>query len=368
MPPTLSQDRLVRKETALGTLREKEPPQNHIGLRLFAPWMPVFSDDVIFSYTRGITAGMTPARAEDAESELAGRDDSTGTGRASMVDWAEKNHYDASDVTRYQEALILGGIAEAANLPLTVQRGIAEFAGKVAKDTALRRRKLDNRLEWLIMTPLDTGHIVYDDGNMAWDTDYGRPDSQQDFACPESPTIWGLADSDPIEDILAVQATARDDHDISLKRAIISDKAWRAIRKSEKFRNGLLADNPMYVVRGWGEKAAADFVADQTAMEFIVYDSVWRTRPLGSNTTTNNRFTREDYVIFLPSQADIDEIDDDIGFGKMMTSPHAEGNWESGFYEWELETKDPWGRDVGSGVKAYPILPHLDYTYVMKVL
>jgi hypothetical protein len=65
MAPT-PQDRLVRKEVALGIIREFEPPQDHIGQRLFAPLQDVQSDDVIFSYTRGLTAGLAPARAEDA--------------------------------------------------------------------------------------------------------------------------------------------------------------------------------------------------------------------------------------------------------------------------------------------------------------
>src|SRR5688572_17546555 len=101
MAPPLSQDRLVRKEVALGVLREYEPPQDHMGLRLIAPFEEVQSDDVIFSYTRGLTAGLAPARAEDAESELAQKDESVGSGRASLIDWALKDHYDPSDVQRY---------------------------------------------------------------------------------------------------------------------------------------------------------------------------------------------------------------------------------------------------------------------------
>ena len=63
---TETTDRLVRKEVALGTIREIEPPLNHIGLQLF-PWMPVASDDVIFDYAKPMTDGLAPARAEDAD-------------------------------------------------------------------------------------------------------------------------------------------------------------------------------------------------------------------------------------------------------------------------------------------------------------
>lgn len=105
MPQNISQDRLVRKEVALGTIREIAPPSQHIGLAQVAPFLNVESDDVIFDYAKGLTDGMAPARAEDAESELAQKDTTfVGIGRASILDWAIKDHYVASDVTRYREA------------------------------------------------------------------------------------------------------------------------------------------------------------------------------------------------------------------------------------------------------------------------
>lgn len=70
----------------------------------FAPMLEVAADDVIFDYVKGETDGLAPARAEDAESELAQKDESVlGEGRASVIDWAHKDHYDASDVNRYRE-------------------------------------------------------------------------------------------------------------------------------------------------------------------------------------------------------------------------------------------------------------------------
>lgn len=366
MTTPLPQDRLVRKEVALGVIREFEPPQDHIGLRLFAPFQDVQSDDVIFSYTRGLTAGLAPARAEDAESELAGKDESIGSGRASIIDWALKDHYDASDVTRYRESLIIGGMAGAENLPLTVRNMTEEWQTKLARDTALRRKKLDNRLEWLIMQGLDLGVITYNDGKIKFSVDYGRPAGQQDMATP-STKLWNATDADPIGDITAIQQDAEDKYGVNLTRVMISKKILRGLFKSEKFTNLLIGANPLYHVSGWGPQAAADFIAAQTGIQFIVYDSVYRTRALGSNTIVNHRFTRDDYAIFLPSEADVASLDDAIGFGKTLTSPHPEGNWTPGFYEWERSTVDPWGHDMGTGVKAFPVMPHLDLTYVVKV-
>ena len=367
MPAPLSQDRLVRKEVALGVIREYEPPQDHMGLRLIAPFMNVQSDDQIFTYTRGMTAGLAPARAEDAESELAGKDDATGSGRASLIDWALKDHYDASDVTRYRESLILGGIAEAASLPLTVGTMTEDWATKIARDSMLRRRKLDNRLESLIMGGLDTGSISYNDGKIIFSVKFDRPSSQQDMATP-SGNLWSAANADPIGDILTIQYDALTKYGVKLDRAIISTKILRAAMKSDKFTNSLIGSNPLYTVAGWGIQAALDFIASQTGLTFMVYDSVYRTRPIGGATITNTRYTREDYAIFLPSQADVDSLDDAIGFGATLTSPHPEGNWTPGYYEWERSTVDPWGHDMGTGIKAFPVLPHLDYTYVMKVV
>ena len=96
---------------------------------------------------------------------------------------------------------------------------------------------------------------------------------------------------------------------------------------------------------------------------------MYRTRPIGSNTVTNNRFTPEDTILFLPRAEDLADVDDtEVGFAKTLTSPHPEGNWQPGFYEWEQEKKDPWGQDVGTGIKAFPVFPHLEYTYSVKVL
>lgn len=365
----LPQDRLVRKEVALGVIREFEPPQDHIGLRLLAPLMDVQSDDVIFSYTRGMTAGLAPARAEDAESELSGKDESVGSGRASIIDWANKDHYDISDVTRYKESLIIGGLAGADAVSLTTRSITEDFNNRLARDAARRRRQLDNRLEWLIMQGLDLGVITYNDGKILFTCDFGRPSPQQDFA-PPSTYYWDdVAHADQIEDLLTVKADAKDVYGVDLNRVLISTKVFRTLRRSQKFIDAITGANPLYKVTGWGDKTAADFIAQQAEIEFIVYDSVYRQRALGSNTTTNTRFMRDDVAVFLPSQASVDALDDSIGFGKTLTSPHVEGNWQSGFYEWEKNTgPDPWGQDFGTGIKAFPVFPHLDLTYVMQVL
>lgn len=365
MAANLPQDRLVRKEVALGVIREFEPPQNHIGLRLLAPMMDVQSDDVIFEYATGLATGLAPARAEDAESELAQKDVFSGYGRAAVLDWALKDHYDPSDVTRYRESLLL---AEGnTNFPLTIQSVMDNFQARLARDARQRRRKLDNRMEWMITQALETGAIVYNDGKIQFSVDYGRPAAQTNDALATT-AYWSTADADPIGDLLERKQAALDAYGVNLTRAITSQRVINSMMTSDKFHNSLTASNPLYQVTGWGVEAAREVISRQTGIQFEVYDSVYRTRPLGSTTTTNNRFLSDNKVYMLPSQDDVDQIDDTIGFGRTLTSPHPEGNWASGFYEWERSTVDPWGYDVGTGIKAFPVFPHLDLTWVLQVL
>jgi hypothetical protein len=367
MATPLPQDRLVRKEVALGTIREYQPPQDHIGLASIAPFESVASDDVIFTYTRGLTVGMSPARAEDAESEMAGKDDSTSTGRASVIDWAIKDHYDASDIQRWREFLLIQDVANVTQLPLTVQGALDEWQRKLARDELRRRRMHDNRLEWLIMTALETGSITYNDGRIVFTVSFGRPGGQQDMA-PPSGALWSNATTaDPIEDLLTIQQSAFDTYGVRLNKGILSRKLFRYLRKSQKFVvvGGPVGANKVYVDPNWSDQAALEYVQTATGIQFTIYDSVYRTRPLGSNTVTNTRFVSDNKVILLPDPGDVSQYDDAIGFAKTLTSPHPEGNWTSGYYEWERSTVDPWGYDVGTGIKAFPVFPHLDMSYVI---
>jgi hypothetical protein len=360
----LPQDRLVRKEVALGAIREMPRPEGHIGIDMLAPWQDVESDDVVFDYLPSPVTGLAPARAEDAESELAQKDETVGYGRASIIDWALKDHYDPSDVSRYRELTQLGSVASG-SFPLTIGRMTEGFQAKVARHTRLRRAKLDNRFEWLIMQALEFGAINYDDGRIRFAVDYGRPAGQTTDVVT---TLWNVSTANPIGDILARQEAHSDLYGVKLDRAIISQKIFNSMMTSERFQNLLTGSNPLYTVEGWGPERAVSIVSTQTNTTFYVYDSIYRTRTPGTLTWVNNRFLSDDKVYFLPSANDVAQIDDAIGFGATLTSPHPEAEWQTGFYEWEQATKDPWGYDIGTGCKAFPVFPHLNLTHVMKVL
>lgn len=377
-----SLDRLVRKEVSLGAIREIEPPQDHIGLQV-APFLDVGSDDVIFDYIRGgLQSGLAPARAEDAESELAQKDDVVyGSGRASIIDWALKDKYSASDVTRYREDLLIQQRLQGVNADLRLNytgRAVQEFQTKIARHDAARRRRLDNRIEWLIMTALETGAISYNDGRIKFSVNYGRPAGQQDQAPASGAwTLVNVENIDPIGDLLAAQDVVYNATGVRPDRGFISRDTVNILWRSPRFLAALgvpliggasnVPIDPNYLgLAGYSPEGALRIVEQATGITFTIYDSVYRTRPIGSTTFTNVRFTTADKIILYPSEGLLGEIDDtEIGFAKTLTSPHPEGNWSSGWYEWEDEYKDPWVHVRGTGIKAFPVFPYLEYTYVM---
>lgn len=384
----IPQDRLIRKEVALGVIREIIPPETHIGLATIAPLLSVPTDDVIFQYAQGITDGLSPARAEDAESETYQRDDTFLTeGRASVIDWAIKDRYTTSDVVRYREWLeIQEQMRDTGRLPLLATSATEGWQERIARDTLRRRRRLDNRLEWLIMSALSTGSITYNDGKIKFTVDYGRPAQQMlapasvltsteggTFTLGSSGWLKTDGTGDPIGDLLGIQNWAYDTYGVRLTRAIASRKVLSGLWKSNKFnaRTGLITQSGStevdmrYVIDGWSPQAAQQIIENATEIKFIEYDSVYRTRPIGSSTVTANRFLPQNRIILLPNESDLEQFDDtQIGFAKTLTSPHPAGNWQSGFYEWEKDHgQDPWGYDVGTGIKAFPVFLHMDLSF-----
>jgi hypothetical protein len=389
----IGQDRLVRKETSLGIIRAKEPPQDHIGLQL-VPWLEVATDDVVFSYLGGLTDGLAPARAETAEAELAQKDENAmGQGRASVIDWSLKDHYTASDVNRARDLARMVEQLNSGQLPLFAQSATEDWAGKISRDRNLRRRKLDNRIEKLILDALANGTIVYDDGKIKFAVDYGRPANQQaGNAANDVPAkyktditdgVWDISGTtfDPYRTFLGVSEYMYDTYGVHMDRVIGSKRAFNTFINSDKFiqraglgfamnsANAQVAPDPLYLMDGWGPEAARALVQRNTDITFIEADAVYRTRPIGSSIITNTRFWPETRLVFLPRDADMSDIDGTaLGFGKTLTAPHPEGNWQSGFYEWERSTIDPWGQDMGNGVKAFPVFPYMEYSFAVDVV
>ena len=236
------------------------------------------------------------------------------------------------------------------------------------------------------MSALSTGSIAYNDGKIKFTVDYGRPTQQMlvpggAMTSTAGGTVtlgasgWLKTDGtgDPIGDILKIQNWAYDTYGVRLNRAIASRKVLSGLWNSAKFsaRTGLITQSGStevdmrYVIDGWSPQAAQTIIENATQVKFLEYDSVYRTRPIGSGTVTANRFLPQNRVIFLPDDGDLSQFDDtQIGFAKTLTSPHPAGNWSSGFYEWEKDHgQDPWGYDVGTGIKAFPVFLHMDLSF-----
>lgn len=367
-------DQLVRQEEHLGYIRELTPPEEHVGLSQIAPWLNVDTDDVVLDYLKSTGSGLAPAVAQDAESELfQDTEDFTGQARASIIDWRLKSVYTSSDVMTYRDmsatAQLLSG--QGAALPLYVTSVTAGFQAKIARDTARRKLWLDNRMEWLIMSAITTSKIEYDDGKIKFKVDFGRPANQTDVK-PLSGT-YAADTHDPINDINAVVQWFFEQKGVVIDRAICSRAFLNVLYKSSKFipRTGFVGGSnvdPAYVMEGWGPQAAIDIIERETGVRFIVNDNIYRARNMKTGVTTNVRYVPRDQVIFLPSESSLNLVDNtDIGFAKTLTSPHPMGNFTPGFYSWEAEQTDPWQHVIGSGVKAFPIFPHMDKTMTWKV-
>lgn len=371
---SVPQELLIRQEQNLGIVREMVPPQEHIGLKLLAPWLEVATDDVVMDYTRGAASGLAPAVAQDSESETyQNTSDYSGQIRASVMDWRLRDEYTASDVMTYREAkaLIEGAQGQGGSFPLTTSSVVEGFAARLLRDTGERRKRLDNRIEWLITQAIDYGGIVMNDGKILVNVDYGRPADQHDEA-PGSGT-YASNTHDPINDAIAVKEFMFQRHGVNVNRLICSRKFAQTLWKSSKFipRTGFPASanvDPKYVLDQWGPQGAIDIFKREAEIDLIVTDNIYRTKNHTTGAYTNTRFLREDRAIFLPDEGEISAFDNtELGFGKTLTSPHPMGNWQPGFYSWEIEKMDPWAHIVGTGVKAFPVFPHMELTYTWQL-
>lgn len=372
----LPQDRVIAEEVNVGMIRALEPPETHIGLSI-APFMDVPTDDVVFDYAKGAGTGLAPARAEDAESDLWQTDEfAPGQGRASVIDWALKNHYTSSDVMQYRGFLETEErTRDSGAFPFYIRSIVDGFAGRLAREAAERKRRLDNRIEWMITQALSTGKIVYDDGSVGFVADYERPADQQALA-PQSGDYNGT-DHDPINDIIHDLQIMMDRYNVEMDRAICSRKFLNSLFKSSKFipltgflpSSGIDSTDLPYLAPGFGPSAAVATIERETGVRFIESDAVYRQKVYGSNTFTQTRFIPENRVIFLPNEQQLLEYNNtELGFGRTLTSPHPMGNFTPGFYSWEQETTDPWGHEVGTGIKAFPVFPSMETTFTWDVV
>jgi hypothetical protein len=250
------------------------------------------------------------------------------------------------------------------------------FAGRLAREAAERKRRLDNRIEWLITQALSTGKIVYDDGEVGFIADYERPADQQGIS-PSSGTYTGT-DHDPINDIIHDIQVMKDRYGVEIDRAICSRRFLNSLFRSSKFipltgflpSQGIDATDLPYLSPGFGPAAAIAVVERETGVRFIETDAVYRQKVYGTNppTFTQTRFIPENRVIFLPNEQQLLEYNNtELGFGRTLTSPHVMGNNTPGFYSWEQESIDPWGHDVGTGIKCFPVFPTMETTLVWDV-
>lgn len=360
----LTSARLVNKDVMLGLVRELEPPQDHIGMSLL-PMQEVQSDEVIWDSIKGLTAGLAPARAMDSESELAQKDEVVGTGKAALIDWSIKDRWNASDVARYREITAFAGDS---SLPRSIVALTDDWEQRMARAAMKRKRQLDNRLEWLAWQAIE-GTVAYNDGKINFSIDFGIPAGQKNVV---PTTTWDQTTADPIGNIIAWREIVRNTTGVELRRVVTSRTVLFNVMNNSKFAQMFAGQNPFYAFNNtFGIQQSTQLLANATDMEWYVYDAVYRTRPFGSTTFTNTRFNNAKKVYLFPGAGEIVNYSgygNGLGLGAMLTSPHPEGNWTPGFYEWEQERRDPWGYDQGNGIKAFPVLWESDVLFNAQVL
>jgi hypothetical protein len=373
----LPQDRLLRTEVALGTVRQLVPLEGMWGLN-FAPIKEIDSDNfVIYQAVGDAQTGMAPARADDAEAELFQQDEvRPGEGRGRTVDWALKSWYNTSSVNSHREMQrALDALRGTGNITdgQSIDNLVANFNAKVIRDTIARRRRLEMRLNWLAMTSMVEGVLAYNDGKIKFSVNWGRPAGQHRFA-PNS-GLYNSTTHDPIDDIRRIQQDGRDKYGLLINEAYCSQKYLDSFYRSAKFAQlsgtaGASLQDLAYLLPGFGPGSAVSIVEERTGMKFTVIDEVYRNRAVGATTYTTTRWLPEDEVLFKPSNDQIEALDDTgVGFASTLTSPHPAGNWTPGWYEWEKDYgQDPWAYAVGNGIKAFPVFPWLKVTYNMKVV
>jgi hypothetical protein len=226
------------------------------------------------------------------------------------------------------------------------------------------------------MTALSTAGIAYNDGKIKFSVPFGRPADQHNQA-PTGGNTYEQTDSDPVGEALKIQQFMFDRYGVNISRAVMSRKVANSMMNSDRWLARFVPVvggtpsspiDPNYL-GGFSPTQALNAWQAATNIQPIVYDAVYRTRAIGGTTFVNNRFFPENVICYMPSESDLDSVDDtEIGFAKTLTSPHPEGNWTPGFYEWEQDRVDPWGRVRGTGVKAFPVFMHMDKTYTAVVL
>jgi len=375
-PGVVPASRLIRQETALGIVRQLVPQDELIGISEFAPFKDINTDDFVIQLGDvGPSTKMAPARADDAEAELFQQDRFVpGEYRGRTIDWALKSRYSTSDINTHRDLVDMLERAGNGGLPPAVQSIYEGFTEKVRRDTVKRREMLDYRLNWLIMQSVTEGAVAYNDGKIKFNINWGRPANQHRQAPNSGP--YNATTHDPIDDIKRVKKFMRDLYGIEIVKAYCAPEFLETFWHSDKFRQiaapggqNIAAEDMPYLLAGWGPDSAVRIVEQATGVTFRPYGAVYRTRLEGSTTFQQHRWMPKSDVIFMPSDADIAAIDEtDLGFGRTLTSPHPAGNWTSGFYQWEKDYgQDPWSYAVGTGIKAFPVFPHMNWTYTWNV-
>ena len=326
---------LMDKKTMLEVVRELLPSDDFVGTTIL-PMKDEATEKVMADLIL-TNSGIANYRAADAEAELKGKDILQQI-ILEIADIAKKERFNTTDVQAIREA---GELPVLDDAPTLIAQIGAQARVKFRESLEELRRQCDNRIEWhsiqaLLGTISVTSPVVFS-------VDFGIPSTQTGL----TPTVqWDTtATSTPSDDLVAWQETVNDATGVVPDGCLMSRKALLYASKAAAFRD---------VVKQAGEflfsiKQVKSLLQDHTGLAISIYDAMYHTRA-STGTLTSTRMLDYHKIILYPSNLPTP------GLGRNLTCPHPHGNYQPGFYTWDDTKKDPWGYEVGVGIKCFPVI------------
>jgi hypothetical protein len=323
---------ILDQKTLTAIINELQYDPAYIGNN-FLPFVTVPTDVTVWDILVN-TGGIANFRAKDGEAELM-QEEANKQAMAEVADIAEKTRFNATDLRKLREA----GQAPLGIPSLLGDIG-AEAERKVARRMAKLRQRVDARVEWMQIQAL-TGSISFS-GKVVFDVDYGIPAGQSSVT---PTTDWDtVATATPLDDIMSWMDTVENACGVRPRNMIVSNTVLRYLSQNTALRDTFKYTKPFFNI---GD--VKGIMSDNAELNIIPYNALYT-----AANGTRTRMLDENMIILLPDKT----LPNGDPFADTATTPHPLNNYQSGFYTWRDEKKDPYGLEVGTGITAFPRLYH----------
>lgn len=259
-----------------------------------APWLPnTFVSDINVRFVKGQAGLVAEAsfRAFDAEPEIAG---STSGQRVTleMLPLGQKRIISEYDQLRARNAS-----------DEVLRNSILKEAQNVAKAIA-------NRIERLRGTVLETGRATVNQGNLAFDDDFGRTAGHTLTAAQ----LWSTSSVDRLTYLQTLVDTYKATNDGEVPGAIVgSQRVFTALAAGDQFKTTLVGGATRPAIAG----EVRDYLVSAGMPPFTIYD----------RRTSGGRVLSDNKILLLPAPVDPMQGQSDLGgtfWGQTLTSQEAD--------------------------------------------